>query len=457
VGNNGKVIDGEVYVHETKKWWGMEGLGMNVWEAAVQRARDAFEQFDHVCVHFSGGKDSMATFEATYAAAKEDPANRLPLTVLFYDDEVISWETEAYVRRIAMRPDVRLRWYAVPVKQRNACTSEGELVWYPWAPEDEELWVRPLPLEALIPDDLSWWDDDPSHRPTFMLFLNHASVSEFPTGSVAAMVGIRAGESMVRRGILANSRHDNFRINVSPRLTKIYPVYDWKTKDIWTAARDMDWDYNTTYDLLEMRGTPPDQQRIGTPFGDEPMERLSEWAECFPDIWQRTCLRVPGVATAARYSRTDLYAYEGLPDKPPDATWPEFIRAVIDRHADLGHRARIAKKIASLTRAHYRKTSQPILFEAHPITGLGWKLILTIAIRGDTKNRKSAFAPQGNPEKYALALAQYREEQRAIASEKRATARHLTPLPDGTPTVAATLTATRIPAAIQSEPERLPS
>ena len=61
----------------------------NVWELAVQRARQLYEQFDHVAVSFSGGKDSTATLHAMLAAAHEKPEERLPLRVIFWDEECI--------------------------------------------------------------------------------------------------------------------------------------------------------------------------------------------------------------------------------------------------------------------------------------------------------------------------------------------------------------------------------
>jgi len=41
--------------------------------------------------------------------------------------------------------------------------------------------------------------------------------------------------------------------------------------------------------------------------------------------------RVPGAAAAARYAMTDLYAYGGLPEKPADMTYEEYLRHLLDK------------------------------------------------------------------------------------------------------------------------------
>ena len=81
---------------EALVWWAREGMGVNVWEAALERTRHAFQLFDHLFVSFSGGKDSTCVLNVALTVARE--LDRLPLRVVFFDEECISYLTEEYVR-----------------------------------------------------------------------------------------------------------------------------------------------------------------------------------------------------------------------------------------------------------------------------------------------------------------------------------------------------------------------
>ena len=126
--------------------WQHRDLEEDVWSAALDRTRQAFLQFDHVFVAFSGGKDSTVVLNLALLVAEE--LGRLPLHVVHYDEEAIPYETEEYVRRVAQDPRVNLSWFCLPVQHRNSCNREDPY-WWPWAPEVRHLWCRPLPAEAI--------------------------------------------------------------------------------------------------------------------------------------------------------------------------------------------------------------------------------------------------------------------------------------------------------------------
>ena len=125
-------------------------LNKSVYDLAIERLHNVFDQFDTVSVSFSGGKDSTACLNLTLEVARE--RGRLPLDVVHWDEEAIPYQTEEYVRRVAELPDVNLRWLCVPAIHRNACTRSSPY-WYPWALEDKDKWVRPLPPEAITKID----------------------------------------------------------------------------------------------------------------------------------------------------------------------------------------------------------------------------------------------------------------------------------------------------------------
>lgn len=381
---------------KTKPWekpapqnlWGRADTGVNVYEAALDRTRSAFKQFDTVCVMFSGGKDSTCVLNIALQVAEE--LERLPLHVVFFDEEAIPYQTEDYCRRVSLDPRVRFDWLCLPVAHRNACSRE-EPIWWPWAPEAEDLWCRPLPPEAITMIE-GFPTGDPMGRPPLPLVPGIMFPAE-KFGTTVQLMGIRADESLTRRRAVANAREENWVIgakDVGPNMYKAYPVYDWTTADVWTAPSKLGWDTNSAYDLLEMAGMSHNGQRCAPPYGEQPMQALWTFKCCFPELWDPMTRRVRGAATAAMYARTGLYSFGESAEAPPEGmTWQEFIRERLEMEEDPTARAYIANKLALFIRRHYKKTSDPLVSASHPVSGIGWKWLYKLADRGDFKDRMS--------------------------------------------------------------------
>jgi predicted phosphoadenosine phosphosulfate sulfurtransferase len=286
-------------------------------------------------------------------------------------------------------------WLCLPVKHRNAC-SRRHPWWYPWAPEAEDKWVRPLPPEAIqrVPGFPIWPAEDRLTTAT-----TNGLLFDQALGNCAFLFGVRAQESLRRMQIMcvaSKGRDQSWipRYGDSPtnrgNLWKAYQVYDWKTEDVWTAPAQKGWDYNRAYDRFEMAGIGHSSQRCSPAFREEPILGLDRWAKCFPEVWEKMTDRVPSAAAAARYSRTELYGFRSRPEKPPGMTWPEFIIHYLAKH-DSAAVAKVAGRVKTFTKTHYSKTTTPIAATTHyPITGVSWDFLLTIAMRGDFKGRRSS-------------------------------------------------------------------
>lgn len=377
-----------------------KALDQDVYSLACERVAETFERFDHVYVSFSGGKDSTAVLNVALEVVHSDPrfARHLPLRAVFSDEECIPYQTEEYVRRVAQRDDVTLEWYCLPVQHRNACSREHPY-WWPWAPEARELWARPMPPEGITElEGFTVWP--PDSRPSWPN--TSAFIAPPWRGNTAALMGIRAQESPTRkRAVSLPGRERNWLAYVGGGLAgtasqgntygnywKAYPIYDWVTEDVWTAPALKGWDYNHAYDLMEMAGVTAHGQRCSPAFGEEPMQKLYQYAECFPDVWERMVARVPGVGSAYRYARTELYGYGSRPEKPVGTTWPEYIAHYLTQHAAAAQ-GKIAARLKDIIARHYRQTSMPIAPKhPHPDTGVSWDFLLMIAMRGDFKERK---------------------------------------------------------------------
>lgn len=364
-------------------------LEEDVYALAKQRMREAYDRFDHIIISFSGGKDSTAVLNIALEVAHERPeweAKHLPLRTVFYDEEALATETEEYVRRVSQRDDVALEWYCLPVEHRNAASRKSPY-WYPWDPEMKDLWVRAMPPEGITELDgfKVWPKEERRSIPN-----TNSLLSPPELGNVGMVLGIRAQESLTRQRALRMRDHDNWIIppSESPRnMWKLYPVYDWRTEDVWTAPAKLGWDYNKHYDTMEMLGISHGQQRCSPAFGEEPLGGLWKWAECNPEIWDKMVDRVPGVGAALRYARTELYGFGGMPVKAVGVPWTEYLTSFVAKYPDDTQKMLLTKLQDNLS-LHYRKTLDPILVKSpHPISGISWNYLLRIAMRGDFKGR----------------------------------------------------------------------
>ena len=159
----------------------------NVFNATLNRIRYIYDRFDKVVVSFSGGKDSTAVLNTALIVARE--RNKLPLEVVFFDEEAIHPPTIEYVQRVEQNKEINLHWYWLEFKHRNACSNE-EPFWYTWDKEKKDLWVRNLPENAI------------TEHPKFKKGMSFQEFCPYlydrTQGSIAMLTGIRTQESLRR-------------------------------------------------------------------------------------------------------------------------------------------------------------------------------------------------------------------------------------------------------------------
>lgn len=347
----------------------------NVLDAALERIRYIYSMFDHVCVSFSGGKDSTAVLNLCIQVATE--LGRLPVRAIFFDEEAIHPPTIEYVERTAARGDVALEWYCLPVKHRNACSNEQPF-WFCWNPEEQNLWVRPMPPAAITTHPRFEFGE--SFQDFCYKLLRRNEV---------ILMGIRTQESLRRYRIIANKKNDSFLSKNTDNGTYAgYPIYDWSSEDVWRLVKHLDLDYNGTYDTFNRTRFYNNllRQRVCPPYGEEPLRGLWVYAECFPAMWHKMLYRVKGVATAWRYANTELYSNTG---KPAQLTWAAYAALVLESYVEVKYRDMVKENMEKAIQEHRNKTDNDIPEEdAHPLSGVSWRLLAKIAVKGDFKGRQ---------------------------------------------------------------------
>lgn len=326
---------------------------INVYEAAKERYRIIFSEFDRVCVSFSNGKDSGVLLNLAIEVATE--MNKLPVNVLYIDFEAQYEYAIDYTYRMFDRPEVKGYWVCLPLNLRNA-VSQFQAHWMPWDGEKKDAWVRDLPKHKSVISDLEYFPffkkgmEFEDFVPEFAKWFSQGQ-------KTAQVVGIRSDESLNRFRTIASDKkitYQNhpwttklFRENPESEIYNAYPIYDWGVEDIWIANGKFGWDYNKIYDIMHMAGVSLHKQRLCQPFGDDQRQGLYLFKMLEPETWAKIVNRVEGANFGNKYTETDrttLGNYKvNLPPGHTYETYAKFLLKTMPPHLAAHYQERIDK------------------------------------------------------------------------------------------------------------------
>lgn len=312
-----------------KKIW----TGENVLQAAEKRIQWIFDTFASVCLSFSGGKDSSVLFHLMSDIARKT-AKRF--SVLFIDWEAQYSCTIQHIQKMQkLHQDVteRFYWVALPLTTENG-VSQFQPEWVCW--EKNTRWVRQPPEDAIT--DTTYFPFY-KYAMTFEEFVPAFS-SWFANGhSTAIVTGVRADESLHRFMGVSSQRKKRFTTDTpwttaSPENSYyvMYPLYDWKTRDIWIYNNKTQSIYNPLYDLMYMAGVPLRNMRVCEPFGREQRRGLWLYHILEPETWALMCSRVSGATSGALYANESgaYFALRKKIAKPINHTWQSYALFLLD-------------------------------------------------------------------------------------------------------------------------------
>lgn len=307
-------------------------LGIDVLTAARERIAWSFEQADRVYLSFSGGKDSTVMLHLT---AEEARRRGRKFGLLFIDLEAQYKLTiehiEACYRDYADCTEPY--WLALPLHLRNA-VSMYEPHWICWQPGREADWVRqPSPLSITDPIRFPWFREGMEFEELVLDFGHWYSEDRLTT---ACLVGIRADESLNRfRTLIAKKERwqgKQWTTWKGAALFNVYPIYDWRTEDIWTFhGKHPEHRYNPLYDRMRLAGLTIHQQRICQPYGDDQRKGLWLYQVIEPETWGRVLARVNGANSGALYARETGNILGRISITcPAGHTWQSFSELILE-------------------------------------------------------------------------------------------------------------------------------
>lgn len=312
-------------------------LDKNVYEAAVERYDYIYTHFERVCVSFSNGKDSGVLLNLAIEAARRH--GKLPVNVLYIDMEAQYSRAIDFTHRMFSREEVTGWWVCLPIHLRNA-VSQVKPYWVCWDKEARDAWVREYPENPHVVTDESYFPffrhgmEFEEFVPEFARWLSQGK-------KTATCVGIRSDESLNRYRTIAST--SKVTLDGIPWTTKLfpkdadseiyncYPIYDWRTEDIWRANGKFGWDYNRIYDIMHMAGVSIYKQRLCQPYGDDQRQGLYLFKILEPETWAKVVNRVEGANFGNRYTETDRTTLGNFKvNLPAGHTYESYAKFLLD-------------------------------------------------------------------------------------------------------------------------------
>ena len=303
----------------------------SVLQASKERISQVFDNFEKIYISFSGGKDSSVM---THLVLAEAIKRNVKVGLLIIDLEAQYNDTVKHMEEMVetYKDNIELHWFCGELLLRNA-VSNYEPRWIAWDETKKDIWVRPKPKYA---SDLSQYDfyvPKMEFEELMVIFGEWYSQGK----KTAAFIGIRADESLHRYRAIV-SRKDGLMFNnwkwttkVSNNLFNIYPIYDWRTEDIWVFhGKNRNLIHNKVYDKMMMAGVKISQQRLCQPYGDDQRRGLWLYHIIEPETWYKLIARVNGVNSGALYVQENgnISGYNKI-YKPENHTWQSFCNLLL--------------------------------------------------------------------------------------------------------------------------------
>lgn len=310
-----------------------KSLGIDVLTAARQRISYVFDNFPKIYVSFSGGKDSSVML---HLVMEEAIKRNKTVGVLFVDLEGQYKITIQHIKDMydLYKDNIAPYWCCLEIALRNA-VSAFQPKWIAWDRNQKDKWIREIPKSVKTNEDFPFFYSGMEFEEFVPKFGHWYSEGKL----TACFVGIRSDESLNRyrtiAGLKSSFEGKQWTTWCRETVYNVYPIYDWKTQDIWRYNGKYYKPYNKLYDLMHKAGVSIHQQRICQPYGDDQRRGLWLFHVIEPETWGKIVARVNGANSGALFNGEHGNINGMLKiQKPEGHTWESFAKLLLNSMPD---------------------------------------------------------------------------------------------------------------------------
>ena len=329
-------------------------LEKNVLEAALDRIRWLYDEFEEVVISSSGGKDSTVCFNLALQVAREK--NRLPVNLLFIDQEAEWQATIDYQKSLMYRDDVKPYWMQIPMKMFNSANfHEGfrEL----WKPGEK--WIRekdPISIK-----------ENTYGTERFVDLFGKILLKEFKGKSACNVGGVRCEESPNRRSALTQSavyKGETWGKIISGKEQKytFYPIYDWTYRDVWAYIAKNNIPYNKIYDIQYSCGLSTVKMRVSNLHHETAINSLKNAGEYEPETWNKLQEAVAGSNSIKQLPET-IHCPDELPFMFND--WKEYRDYLLEKLVEPQFQEKFARRFKRMDARYEQYEHINTVYKAH--------------------------------------------------------------------------------------------
>ncbi|MDF2984899.1 MAG: putative phosphoadenosine phosphosulfate sulfotransferase [Eubacterium sp.] len=319
---------------------------MDVVTVARKRLKNVFSNGVPVYMSFSGGKDSLCLADLTLKLIHSGEIDASLLTVLFIDEEAIFdciEETVKVWRKKFLLAGAKFQWWCVEVKHFNCLnelTSDESFIC--WDRQKQDIWIRRPPPFALL--------NHPKLRPrvdSYQTFLPKVTMDGI------MITGVRTSESVQRLQYMSAL---NMGAGGITNKNMIYPIYDWKTSDVWLYLKNEKVDIPVIYLHMYQSGTNRNMLRVSQFFSVDTVPSLVHMGEYEPTLMEKVIRREPNAYLAVLYWDSEMFRrtsrkrkeLEGDDIKDYRALLMEMLFERPEEYFNTPHKVAVAKRYRKL-------------------------------------------------------------------------------------------------------------